>query len=376
LENLQRNETMNSASNNTKLMIAGPMPLHPEVLASLSTPMISHRSREFSSIFSETIASAKHIFKTTHDVVILPCSGTGGLEAVVSNFMSPGDSVAVAINGFFGDRFADIMRAYGIEPILVKVDWGRPVLAKDVVETIQRHPDVKAVFVVHNETSTGVISEIADISRAVKAINPNILVVVDAVSSLGGADIRTDKWNLDVVVSSTQKALMAPPGLCIISISDAAWQSMEFTSSPRYYLDLRRIRKEGQQGMTLVTPPVPIVFGLKKALQLLLQEGLQNVFKRNLEMRDKVISAIKPLGIKLVAKEKYASPTMSALRLPPGISSQEFRDHVEARYSLLLAPGLGPLAHDCFRIGHMGYVAPSDISATMSVLKRALGHFN
>jgi len=162
----------------------------------------------------------------------------------------------------------------------------------------------------------------------------------------------------------------------MIAISDTAWKTLKSNSLPRYYFDFRRIKQEGERGMTLVTPPVPIVFGLRKALQLILQEGLDNVFQRNMRMRDMVLRAIKPLGIKLVANEVYASPTVSSLRLPPGISSQEFRNHIEAHYSLLLAPGLGPLEHDCFRIGHMGYTTPNDIIATMSVLERALKDFN
>ena len=348
------------------------MPLHPEVLSSLNTPMISHRSKEFSKLFNELVELAKCIFRTSNDVLVLPCSGTGGLEAVVSNLMSPRDKVVIAINGYFGDRFNDIMRAYGLEPISVDVNWGNPVLVEDVIETLKQHPDVKAFFIVHNETSTGVISNIEEITRAVKSINPGILVVVDAVSSLGGTDIRTDDWNIDIIVSSSQKALMAPPGLCMIAISNTAWKTMESTSLPRYYFDFRRIKQEGDQGMTLVTPPVPIIFGLRKALQLILQEGIDNVFQRNMVMRDMVLKAIKPIGIKLVAKKKYASPTVSALRLPPGVSSQEFRGHVESHYSLLLAPGLGPLEHDCFRIGHMGYINPNDIAVTMSVLERAL----
>ncbi len=353
-------------------MSAGPMPLHPEVLSSLSKPMISHRSNEFSKIFTETVELAKRIFRTPHDVLILPCSGTGGLEAVVSNLMSPRDKVVIALNGFFGDRFADIMCAYGIEPISVDINWGNPVIVEDVIETLMKHPDANAFVIVHNETSTGVISDIEEITRAVKRINSDILVVVDAVSSLGGTGIRTDDWNIDIIVSSSQKALMAPPGLCMLAISNTAWKKMESTSLPRYYFDFRRIKQEGGRGMTLVTPPVPIIFGLRKALQLILQEGMDNVFQRNMVMRDMVLKAIKPMGIKLVAKEKYASPTVSALRLPAGVSSQEFRDHIETHYSLLLAPGLGPLEHDCFRIGHMGYITPDDIIFTMSVLERAL----
>jgi len=358
------------------LMIAGPMPLHPNVLSAMSTPIIGHRSRDFRNLFLETVSLAKKVFRTKKDVLILPCSGTGGLEAVVSNLMSPGDNIVVGLNGFFGNRFVDIMNAYGVECIPVDVDWGMPITLQDIIKTVDNYDRIKAVVIVHNETSTGVISDIADIAREVKKKDPNILVIVDAMSSLGGIDVRTDEWDLDVVVSASQKALMAPPGLCLMAISEAAWKTMEYTQLPRFYFNLQKIRQEGINGMTFTTPAVPIIFGLKKALQLLLNEGTENIFKRNLIMRDMLIDSITPLGFSLIANNKnYASTTVTALKLPHGIHSEEFRDHVEKRYSVLLAPGLGDLAQDCFRVGHMGYITPNDIIVTISAIKHSLNDF-
>jgi aspartate aminotransferase-like enzyme len=357
------------------LMITGPMPLHPDVLASISTQMINHRGDKFKQIFSETVTLAKNVFKTNNDVLILPCSGTGGLEAVVSNFMSPGDHVILGLNGFFGDCFSNIMKAYGIEPIRIAVEWGKPILVKDVVETLTQYPRVNAVVIIHNETSTGVISNIAKIAKAVKAINPNILMIVDAISSLGGTEVKTDEWGLDVVVSASQKALMAPPGLCLMTVSETAWEVSKSSSLPKYYFDLHKIKQEGLQGMTFVTPPIPIVFGLKRALELLLKTGLETVFQKNIMMRNMILQAIQPIDLTLVADKEYASPTMSALRLPRSISSQKFRDHIEAKYSVVLASGLGILSQDCFRIGHMGDITLNNINETITALEKSLKYF-
>jgi aspartate aminotransferase-like enzyme len=357
------------------LMITGPMPLHPDVLASISTPMISPLGDKFRQIFSETVTLAKKVFKTNNDVLILPCSGTGGLEAVVANFMSQGDDVILGLNGFFGERVSDIMKTYEIEPIRIEVEWGKPILVKDVVETLTQYPKVNSVVIIHNETSTGVISDVANIAKAVKEINPNILMIVDAISSLGGTDFRTDEWNLDVVVSSSQKALMAPPGLCLMAVSEAAWEVSKSSLLPKYYFDLHKIKQEGLQGMTPFTPPIPIIFGLKRALELLLKEGLETVFQKNIMMRNMVLQAIQPSSLTLVSEKKYASPTMSALRLPVGISSQEFISHVEAKYSVVLAPGLGILSRNCFRIGHMGYITLNNINETMTALEKSLKYF-
>jgi len=357
------------------LMIAGPMPLHPEVLASLSQPIISHRSKDFSEIFLQTVELAKKVFKTNNQIFILPCSGTGGLEAVISNLMSPGDKVLVCVNGFFGERFKIMMLAYSIKPIILEKDWGEPINPDDIISILKKDPEIKSVFMVHNETSTGVISNIKEISKEIKKLDSNVLIIIDAVSSLGGADIQTDEWGLDVVVAASQKALMAPPGLCLISISDTAWKRINSSKSPRYYFDLRLIKDEGSRGMTLVTPPIPIVIGLRKALQILLEEGLDNVFNRNLLMRDMIIEAIESMDLTLLGDRRYASPTVTAVKLPPNINSQILREYVANEYSVTFAPGLGRIANEYFRIGHMGYTFPNDVIVAISALEKSIEHF-
>jgi len=357
------------------LMIAGPMPLHPEVLASLSQPIISHRSKDFSEIFLQTVELAKKVFKTNNQVFILPCSGTGGLEAVISNLMSPGDKILVCVNGFFGERFKIMMLAYSIKPIILEKGWGEPINTDDVISILKKDLEIKTVFIVHNETSTGVISNIKEISKEIKKLNSNVLVIIDAVSSLGGVDIQTSEWGLDVVVAASQKALMAPPGLCLISISDSAWKRINFSKSPRYYFDLRLIKDEGLRGMTLVTPPIPIVVGLRKALQILLEEGLDNVFNRNLLMRDMIIEEIESMDLTLLGDRRYASPTVTAVKLPSNITSIVLREYVASEYSVTFAPGLGNIANEYFRIGHMGYTFPNDVIVVISALKKSIKHF-
>ncbi|PKP58275.1 aminotransferase [Candidatus Atribacteria bacterium HGW-Atribacteria-1] len=357
------------------LMIAGPMPLHPEVLASLSQPIISHRSKDFSEIFLQTVELAKKVFKTNNQIFILPCSGSGGLEAVISNLMSPGDKVLVCVNGFFGERFKSIMLAYSIKPIILEKGWGEPINTDDVISILKKDPEIKSVFIVHNESSTGVISNIKEISKEIKKLDSNILVIIDAVSSLGGTDIQTDEWSLDVVVAASQKALMAPPGLCLISISDTAWKRINSSKSPRWYFDLRLIKEEGSRGMTLVTPSIPIIIALRKALQILLEEGLDNVFNRNLLIRNMIIEAIELMDLKLLGNRRYASPTVTTVKLPPNINPEVLIDYIANEYSVIFAPGLGRIANETFRIGHMGYIFPNDVIVAISALEKSIKHF-
>lgn len=357
------------------LMIPGPMPLHPEVQLAYCKPIISHRSSEFGEIYGEAMKLGKQVFKTRNDVFIMSSSGTGALESAVANLLNVDDKVIAANNGLFGEHMADIIRSYGIDPIIVKEDYGKPITPEGITAVLKKNPDVKAVFVIHNETSAGVTSDLESIAGEIRRINRDILIIVDAVSSLGGVNIETDNWDLDVVVSSSQKALAAPPGLSLISISDRAWKVSEKSKMTKYYFDWHRLKPESLRNMPFTTPPVHIVFALRRALQLLLEEGLDNVFNRNKAMRDMIIDAIEPLGLRLVPERKYASPTCTALRLPQGISSIKFRDHVFNKYSVLLGPGLGDISSDTFRIGHMGYIFPNDILLTLRVLELALKDF-
>ncbi len=357
------------------MVIPGPMPLHPEVQLAYCKPMISHRSSEFGEIYGETMRLAKEVFKTRNDVFIMSSSGTGALESSVANLLNVEDKVVIANNGLFGEHMADTISSYGIEPVVLKEAYGKPVTPEGITAVLKGNPDSKALFIIHNETSAGVISDLEGIVGEARRISRDILIIVDAVSSLGGVNIETDNWDLDVVVASSQKALAAPPGLCLISISDRAWKAAESSKLPKYYFDWHRLKNESVRNMPFTTPPVHIVFALRRALQLLLEEGLENVFNRNRAMRDMILDAIGPLGLTLVPERKYASPTCTALRLPGGINSVKFRDHVFNRYSTLLGPGLGDLSADTFRIGHMGYVFPNDILLTLKILELALKDF-
>ena len=357
------------------LMIAGPIRLHPEVLTALSRQIIGHRSNEFVEVLFQILEFAKKIFKTKNQISILPCSGSGGLEAIITNFMSPNDKMLVCINGHFGELFKRMMLAHSLKPIILEKDWGEPINSADVLSILRRNPGINSVFLVHNETSTGVISDIKEISKQIKEFNSEIMIIIDAISSLGGVDIQTDQWDLDVVVTSSQKALMAPPGLCLISMSDNALKRIKYSKFPRYFFDFNLINNRLSKGMTLATPPVSIIIALKTALQILLEEGLDSFFNRNLLMRDMVIEEIESMDLKLFGDRKYASPTVTTVELPPSINSQTLRDYIEKNYSVTFAQGLGRIENESFRIGHMGYIFPNDIVVAMSALKKSIQHF-
>jgi len=354
----------------TQLRVPGPTPCPPEVLQALGWQMINHRGPEFKQILTDVTDKLKQAFQTKNDVLILTGSGTGGLEAAAVNILSPGDKVLSVSIGVFGDRFARIARQFGAEVISHNVEWGKAADPDDVRQAIKANPEIKAVMVTHNETSTGVTNDLGAISQVVKGSGK--LLIVDAISSLGSIDLPVDDWKCDVVITGSQKGWMVPPGLAMVSISPEAWQAHAEAKMPRFYWDFSQAKSYLERGQNPWTPAISIVFALSVALDMMFKEGLPNVIARHARIGQITRDGIKSLGLPLFAEESHASNTVTAIAAPDGLDITKLRQILREEHQIVLAGGQQRLDGKIFRIGHLGMVTEKDIEDIISALKTVL----
>ncbi len=354
------------------LRIPGPTPVPEDILAAVAHPMVNHRGKEFAGVVNRIAERLKDFFLTSQDVMVLSCSGTGGLEAAVVNTLSPGDKVLAVSIGSFGERFATIAEKYGADVTMLPYEWGQPARAEDIRHALKAEPGIKAVLVTHNETSTGVTNALAQIAEVVREFDK--LILVDAVSSLGAIPLEMDAWGLDCVVTGSQKGWMVPPGLAFASLSDRGWKAFEQARMPRFYFDLGKHREAQAKGQTPFTPAMSIFFGLDVALDRMAEEGMEAIFARHKRIAALTRQGVKGLGLELLCTdEAFASDTVTAVKCPEGIEVSALRSAMEDDYNIILAGGQGKLSGKIFRIGHLGLVAEEDISQTMDALGATLG---
>ena len=354
------------------LMLPGPTPVPPRVLRALAKPMINHRGPEFKTLLSEITAGLKEVFRTENDIIIYPSAGTGGMEAAVANFISPGEKVLVVSIGNFGDRFAEIARRFGARVEKMDFAWGTAADPAALEERLKedKNKEIKAVFVTHNETSTGVTNDLKALRKA--AGEHPALFIVDSVSGLGAMELETDGWNLDVVVAGSQKSFMIPPGLSFIAVSRRAWEAAEKCTNARYYWDIREARKYAEKGQTPYTPALPQLTALAESLRMIKEEGLPRIIARHRRLRDMVRAGVRALGLELLVKDEIASNAVTAVCAPAGIEADAIRRLLRERYGVIVAGGQNKLKNKIFRIGHLGYVCETDILATLAALEMAL----
>jgi len=352
------------------LRIPGPTPLPQEVLQAMTKQMINHRGVEFGQILNEVTAKLKHLFQTQNDVFLLTSSGTGGLEAAIVNTLSPGDKVLSVSIGVFGERFADIAQQFGAEVIPLRFEWGKAADADAVRQALKDKPEIKAVLVTHNETSTGVTNDLASISSVVKEYDK--LLLVDAISSLGSIDLPVDGWHIDVAVTGSQKGWMTPPGLAMVSVSQEAWQAHAKAKMPRFYWDFSKAKSYLEKGQTPWTPAITVVFALAVALEMMLKEGLPSIVARHALIGKTVRDGVKSLGLSLFAEESHASNTVTAVRSPDGLDTGKLLRLLREEHQIILAGGQQTLAGKIFRIGHLGWVTKNDIEPVISALRVVL----
>ena len=354
------------------LMLPGPTPVPQEVLQALARPMINHRGPEFKSLLAEATEGLKEVFRTRQDVLILTGAGSGAMEAAVSNFVSPGDQVLVVSIGAFGDRFAQIAQRFGAQVEKLEFVWGAAAEPAALADRIRAdvNKEIRAVFVTHNETSTGVTNDIPAL-RAAVGDHP-ALFIVDAVSSLGAMPLETDNWNLDVVVAGSQKSFMVPPGLSFACVSSRAWDVAAKCTNARFYWDLGKAREMAAKGQTPFTPAIPQVAALVESLRMIRAEGLPGIFARHLKLREMTRQGVSALGLELLAADAVASAAVTAALPPAGLEANTLRKMLLDRFNVVVAGGQGKLDNKIFRIGHLGYVQGLDIIAVMAALEMTL----
>jgi len=293
------------------LMIPGPTPVPPTVMAAMTQPLIGHRSEDFAKLYEEIVKKLKKVLQTENDVFILTSSGTGALETAIANTVNPGDKVLSLSTGNFGDRFAKIASAYGAQVDRVGFEWGCDVDLQVVKEKLAANPDIKVVLATQNETSTGVINDIAGIGALVA--KAPALLLVDGISGVGAIEHKTDMWGVDILCTASQKALMMPPGLAIITVSEKAWRAVDENQSPCFYFSLPEARKAYNKWNTAYTPAVSLFMGLNASLDMMLAEGMENVFARHATLAKAARAAIRALGLNLLALEHCASNAVTAV---------------------------------------------------------------
>jgi aspartate aminotransferase-like enzyme len=331
--------------------------------------MINHRGPEFAAMLARILDGMKPFFGTTRDVAMLTCAGSGGLEAAIVNTLSPGDRVLGVSIGSFGDRFAKIAGIYGADVTKVAVEWGQAADPAAIRDALLANPGYKAVLLTHNETSTGVMNPIGDLAAAIREASPDSLILVDSVSGLGAVPFEMDAWGVDVVVTGSQKAWMAAPGLAMIAASDRGWAATETARMPRFYLDIRTHRESAAAGQTPFTPAIAVVYQVDEGLRLMQAEGRDGIFARHEACAAASRAGLQALGFELFADPRFASKTVTAARLPDGHDWKVFNGAIKS-HGVVLAGGQGKLTGKIFRLGHLGSVTVDEILGAIAVLER------
>ncbi len=351
------------------LRIPGPTVLPPTVREAGGRQMINHRGPEFAAMLGRILDGMKPFFGTTRDVAMLTCAGSGGLEAAIVNTLSPGDRVLGVSIGSFGDRFAKIAGIYGADVTKIDVEWGQAADPAVVRDALLAQPGYRAVLLTHNETSTGVMNPIADLAAAIREASPDSLILVDSVSGLGAVPFEMDAWGVDLVVTGSQKAWMAAPGLAMIAASDRGWAATETARMPRFYLDLRSHRASAADGQTPFTPAIAVVYQVDEGLRLMTAEGKDGIYARHEACAAATRAGLAALGFELFADPRFASRTVTAAKLPDGHDWKPFNAAIKA-HGVVLAGGQGKLSGKIFRIGHLGSVTVDEILGAIAVLER------
>ncbi len=353
-----------------RLYTPGPTPVPEQIMLTMAEPMIHHRHPEFQEILKSVNENLKYLFQTDQGVMTLTSSGTGAMEASVANVLSKGDTAVYINGGKFGERWGEILNAYGLNAVEITMEWGTPVTAEQVIDTIKNNPETKAVYLTHSETSTGTATDIKTIAEAVHKHNNDIAVIVDGITSVGAMKNKMDEWDLDIVVTGSQKGLMIPPGLSHIAVSERAWKLIEKSDLPSYYFDLKAAKEALDKTDTPWTPAVTLFIGLEKALTMLREEGIENVWARHQKLADAIREGCQALGLKLLSSSP--SNALTAVYVPDNVEFKKFNSVIKQKYGITVAGGQGHLKGKIFRISHLGYYDELDMMTMMAALERTL----
>jgi len=356
------------------LRIPGPTPLPQSVRQAQGQEMIDHRGTEFAALLREVTQHLRAFFQTNSDVLVLTASGTGGLEAALVNVLSPGDPVLAGSVGAFGERFAQIARAFGAHVIPLDSPWGEALDPDAVARALRNNPGVRLLLTTHNETSTGVLNDLKPVAEVLRGMgSQRPLWLVDAVSSLGAVELPMDDWGCDLVISASQKAWMASPGLAFLGVGPRAWERMPEARCPRLYWDLAQARAFAQRGQTPFTPAVSVLCGLRVALAGMALEGLPTIAARHRALAQRLRTGVRSLGLGLLAADACASPTVTAVCMAKGVSAVDVKRRLLAKHGVAVSAGMGILKDRVLRIAHLGYCRVEDIDEVLAALAAELG---
>jgi aspartate aminotransferase-like enzyme len=353
------------------LFTPGPTPVPPEVLAALAEPVLHHRAPDFRQVYARVLGRLQEVHRTRNDVLLFTCSGTGAFESALVNLCSPGERVLSVSAGSFGERWSELARTFGCEVEELRYEWGATPSPDDLRAKLASSEPVSLVLLVHSETSTGVVADVQALTAVAK--EAGALVVVDAVSSLGAVPLEQDDWGLDVVVSGSQKALMTPPGLATVSVSDAAWEHAAQATLPRFYFDWERTRTAQHALDAPFTPAVSLIVALDVALGQLLDAGLDAAFERHVRLGRACRAGITAMGLELFSPDEDRAAVVTAARMPEGYSSKALTLALRERHGVTIAGGQGPLKEAIFRIGHIGWYDEFDIATALNAVELVLG---
>jgi alanine-glyoxylate transaminase/serine-glyoxylate transaminase/serine-pyruvate transaminase len=361
------------------LQIPGPALVPERVVRAMSQSLIDHRGPQFARLLKEVLEGLQKIFQTsTGEIILNPGSGTGAWESCVVNTLSPGDRVLGCVNGHFSARFCDTASAHGVEVQRLNVPYGVGIPA-DLVEAQLREDtqrQFKAVLVLHNETSTGILTDIAAIRRALDRADHPALLLVDVVSSLASMDFRFDEWQVDIALTGPQKGLMLPPGMAILAVSPKALKANQSAKCARYFWDWAPVLERNARGEFPYTPATALIFGLKESLAMLEEEGLTNVFSRHARLAEACRRAVKATGLKLLARKiEESSNTLTAVCMPDGFDSDAYLAHAQRTLELPLGPGLGDVKGKIFRVGHLGSLNELELLGALAGIEMTLTSF-
>jgi aspartate aminotransferase-like enzyme len=345
--------------------------VHPNAVQAQTTDMIAHRGPEMTAFMGELRGKLQRAHFTSQQVLVWAGSGSAGWESGIVNLLSPGDTVLATVCGAFGDRFAAIGTRFGLDVRRLEVEWGRGISTEAFAEALEQAGDVKAVFITHNETSTGVTLPLKEMAATARA--KGALVLVDAVSSAGAMELRVDEWDLDWVFSGVQKAWMCPPGLMISAISDRAMSASKDAGFNRFYFDVAPMAKAALEGSTATTPAVSLLYALDAAVDVMLEEGMENVWDRHQKLAHHVRRGLENRGVAVLAEAGFESASITAMLTPDPWNASDFQAAVQSESQIVLATGQGGLAEKVNRIGHMGFVAQPELDATLEAIGRQLG---
>ncbi|MGH0032838.1 MAG: pyridoxal-phosphate-dependent aminotransferase family protein [Myxococcota bacterium] len=354
-----------------RLFTPGPVPVPDAVRLAMAKPIINHRAADFIPVFQKCKTGLQRIFQTEQPVLLFAASGTGAMDAAVSNLLSPGDRVLVVRGGKFGERWAEICAGYGVETTCIDVEWGQAVDPAEVERALDADPSLRAVYLQASETSTAVRHPVKEIAEIVHRRDDRI-IVVDAITAVGVYDLPMDAWDLDVVLSGSQKAFMMPPGLAFLALSERARGFLETASCSHYYFSLDKELAALDSDQTSWTPAVNLLFGLAEALDIILeQEGLEATFARTEKLAHATRESMRAIGLELLAPDS-PSPACTAVKVPEGIDGPALRKALREQYGYTVADGQGRLKGRIFRIAHLGYFDRFDTIACIAAVEMAL----